>query len=297
MTRLLLSAAFVAIVATLCLHHPAGAQIPNDDLGGEYIEEELVNIFGALPKLAWSLPDGTVITEGQEPQVYLYVSDRVRLARHLSILTREQAIKLRNEHHVACDIPALGADTVFSLYTSAARSVGDSPQILATARAIPGTALGFDQGPLTGKAAKEVWTAMEPASADQPRVSGVIRRQGVTEYFSLAALYADDSKQVVRTGIFLHAANGKLLGRHREEIRGKWCDGCAMPTLADGLNRVFAIKNMLTIPGFAFPLLLADTSTVEGRSLTLETFSAEGRYSRHLFYEYVVGCSAANPAP
>jgi hypothetical protein len=292
MKRLL--AVFVsAAIAALFAHGRLRAQSA-DDLRGDYIEAELVSLFGAMPQLAWTMPDGTIITQGQEPSIYLYTADRLREARQLSALTRDQAMKLRSEQHVACDIPALKEDAVFSLYT-AGRPPRDGPQLLATARAIPGTALGFDVGTLTGKAAKEAWATMEPVSPDQPRLSGVIRREGVPEYFSLAALYTGPDKQVARTGVFLHAANGKILGRHREEIRGKWCEGCAMPTFADGLPAVFAIRNMLTIPGFAFPLLIADTSTVEGRSLTLETFSADGRYSRHLFYEYVVGCSAVNP--
>jgi hypothetical protein len=261
----------------------------------EYVDEKLQAALNGLPQLAWVLPGGTVATEGRAPVVHLYSrSNAVEVARLQSTMTAAKVLVFRNEHHVACDVPFDEEKPVLSLYASTVKQAAGNPQVLATASEWAGVQMGFEHGALAGAAAKEAWKRMEPKSPQQPRRGGVIRRAGVTHFYSLAALYDGPKKEVSRRGLFLHAGDGRILGARVEDIRGEWCDGCTVPTFDEGLERVFVVENMLTAPQFAYPLIMLDTSTMEGRSITLATFSPEGRYSRRLFYEYVVGCLGKN---
>jgi len=116
-------------------------------------------------------------------------------------------------------------------------------------------------------------------------------RQGEAPYFySLAALYQGPNQEVSRLGVFLHSETGQIIASDVTDNNG-WCDGCAVPTFQDGIDPIFRVVNLFTLPGLKYPVLLLDTSTVEGRSLTLATFSPAGKYSSHLFYEYTVACS------
>ncbi len=56
---------------------------------------------------------------------------------------------------------------------------------------------------------------------------------------------------------------------------------------ASGLYRPL---NMFELPGFAYPVLLLDTSTFEGRALSLMTFTPDGAVTQFRVYEYVINC-------
>lgn len=256
-----------------------------------YIDAQFQAAIGEPPKLAWFLHDGTVAAQHQSPDIVLYSRwDKAQAAHVKSSLSPEGIAALRPKEHVACDVSMQGEPPMMSIYTTLARPVGSNPQILSTSRALPDLEAGFEQAPLHGRAEMEVWKEMRPADRDQPRQSCLVRRKGVGFFYSLAALYSPAKKQVTRIGMFLHVPDGKIVAAHVEDIRGDWCDGCAMPAFADGIGRIYEVENMFTAPAFAYPVLMLDSSTVEGRSISLVTFTPSREYSRHLFYEYVVGC-------
>lgn len=261
------------------------------DLQSRYIDSQFQAAIGELPRLAWFLPDGTIAAQHRSPDIVLYSrSDRTQPGHLRIALSPEEIKQLRPKHHVACDLPAAVEEPVLSIYTSSAHSTGQNPQLLTTSSAFPGLQAGFQQVALRGRAAAEVWKQMQPADANQPRQAAQIRRDGVEFSYTLAALYGGPRKEVTRIGLFLYAAGGKIVAAHIENIRGEWCADCAMPTFADGIERIYSVENMFTAPAFAYPVLMLDTSTIEGRSITLVTFTPSREYSRHLFYEYVIGC-------
>ena len=57
-----------------------------------------------------------------------------------------------------------------------------------------------------------------------------------------------------------------------------------------GLGRIYDVENVFVIPGFPYPVLLLNTSTVEGRALSFVTFTPDGYYAEDRIYEYVVNC-------
>ncbi len=276
--------------ALLIAHVPTSGQDETDRLSA-YIDTQFQTTIGELPRLAWFLPDGTVAAQDSSPSIYLYTrSNRAQPAHLRDTLSQIEMAALRPKQHVACDLAPNGEQTVVSIYTTLARAGGNNPQILSTSKALPDLVGGYDQAQLHGRSSDEVWKEMQPASADQPRQSAIIRQKGAQFYYSLAALYSGPNKEVARTGIFLHEPSGKILAAHVEDIRGEWCDGCTMPTYVDGIERIYVVENMFTAPAFAYPLLMLDSSTIEGRSIKLVTFTPSREFSRHLYFEYVVGC-------
>ncbi len=282
---------FAILVAALLLALPAAFGQDETDRLSAYIDTQFLSTIGELPRLAWFLPDGTVVAQDTSPGIFLYTrSNKPQLAHLRDTLSQIEMAALRPKQHVACDLAPNGEQTVASIYTTLAHAAGNNPQVLSTSKVPPDLEGGFEQATLRGRAETEVWKEMQPASADQPRQSAVIQRKGAQFFYSVAALYSGPNKEVMRTGIFLHESNGKILAAHVEDIRGTWCDGCAMPTYADGIERIYVVENMFTAPAFAYPLLMLDASTIEGRSIKLVTFTPSREFSRHLFFEYVVGC-------
>ncbi len=277
--------------AALLLAISASLAQDETDLQSMYIDSQFQAAVGEIPRLAWFLPDGTIAAQDRSPDIVLYSrSERVQPA-HLRIsLSPEEIRRLRPKYHVACDVSVQEELPVLSIYTSLARPAGENPQVLSTGRPFPGLVAGFRQETLRGRAAVEVWKKMQPVDANQLRNARQIRRDGFAFSYSLAALYSGPEKEVTRIGMFLHAADGNIIAAHIGNIHGEWCADCATPAFADGIERIYSVENMFTAPAFPYPVLMLDTSTMEGRSISLETFSASREYSRHLFYEYVVGC-------
>jgi hypothetical protein len=278
--------------AAMILAMPATGRQDQTDLFSSYIDTQFQATIGEVPRLAWFLPDGNVVAQDTSPSIVVYSRSSTAHIAHLrNTLTQTEIAELRKTPHVACDLAPEGDPAVASVYSTLARPDGLNPQILSTGKLLPGLQAGFEKMPLRGRAESDVWKEMQPADASQPRLATEIRRRGVDFFYSVAALYGGPNKEVTRIGLFLHADSGKIMATHIGDIRGAWCDGCAMPTIADGIDRVYNVENMFTAPSFAYPMLMLDTTTVEGRSIELVTFTPAREYSRHLFYEYVVGCS------
>ncbi|HUJ40646.1 MAG TPA: hypothetical protein VLW54_08880 [Candidatus Acidoferrales bacterium] len=255
-----------------------------------YIDSQFQEALGELPRLAWFLPDGTVAAQYRAQDIVLYSRwDRPQAAHWKASLTPEQIAGLRKNQIVACDVTDKGEPPELSTYTALAHPAGLNPQVLSTRNRFPGLETGFQQAPLKGRAAEDVWKAME--AAKEPRRGVILRRQGGTFAYALAAIYGGAHQEVTRRALFLLTQDGKIVAAHVENIRGEWCDGCETPKYEDGIERVYDVENVFTAPSFAYPLLMLDSSTMEGRSITLVTFTPSREYSRHLFYEYVKDCS------
>ena len=259
------------------------------DRASFYIDSQFQAGVGQYPRLGWFLPDGTVAAQHVSQDIVLFSRwERTQAAHLKSQLTPEQIAGLRKDDHVACDVADKGEQPAMSIYTTLAHPSGLNPQVLTTSNRFPDMQAGFEQAPLKGRAENEVWKAME--AAKEPRRGILIRRQGGSFEYALAALYGGPQQEVTRRGLFLLAEDGKFIAAHVENIRGEWCEGCVTPKYEDGMERVYDVENLFTAPSFAYPLLMLDSSTMEGRSITLVTFTPSREYSRHLFYEYVVGC-------
>jgi len=258
----------------------------------EYVYTQLHAVLGEFPKLAWALPDGMVAAESLYPQIAVYSgSPTVEVAKLQQKLSPAETLKFADTNRIACDAHLAQNPQAFSLYSSATKTREHNPQVLFTSKAPVGMSVGFRRGPLDDQLGAEVWKRMKPESPKQLRKSFVIGQEGTSYLYSFAALYYGPNQEVSRYGVFLHSDGGQIVASQITDPNGEWCDGCAVPTFRDGIDQVFLVVNLFALRGFKYPVLILDTSTVEGRSLTIATFSPEGKYSSHLFYEYTVGCS------
>lgn len=116
-----------------------------------------------------------------------------------------------------------------------------------------------------------------------------VRRQSF--YYSWHRLYDSSTGHLSREAIVLHAKDGQILWNQvmQDLDKEQVCDGCGIPTYADGGGE-YVLLNMFELPGFSYPVLLLDTSTAEGRAISLATFTPKGIFSSVRAYEYVAQC-------
>jgi hypothetical protein len=128
--------------------------------------------------------------------------------------------------------------------------------------------------------------------------TGTLRRDeaiGVrpgSAFYSIHKLYKPDTGLLSEEAIVLHGANGKILGHKivRGIDQGQSCDGCGIANYRYSWRANYIPLNMFELSGFAYPLVLLDTSTVEGQALTLFTFTPQAKPASFRIYEYVVHC-------
>lgn len=115
---------------------------------------------------------------------------------------------------------------------------------------------------------------------------------GETFAYSRHRLYDAKTKLLREEAIVLHRADGKILAHavHRGIDTGGRCDGCAAPSYRLESSGVYRPLQMFVLPGFAYPVLLLDTSTFEHESLTLLTVTPAGTVTQFLVSEYVMHC-------
>lgn len=242
--------------------------------------------------LAWVLPDGTIVAEGTSPAITVYswdaVARRVRLKSSVPTAGVEAFLR---EHHVDCDARGAQTPKFVALYHSPLHPGEHNPQVFYTRKHLKGIATGYRQSSLDGRAAEEVWKRMQPTGPQQLRRAFIVHRENVSFFFSFASLYGGPRQEMSRLGLFLHAFDGQVAGGWIRDVGPDGlCVDCAVPTFNDALEMTFPITNLFTAPHFPRPLLMLDTSTVEGRAVSLVTFTPDGKYSEYRIYEYVVNC-------
>jgi len=216
-----------------------------------------------------------------------------------SMIGPHEAAALRSQYSVACDLtpnqslysyslPGAVVDSTDRVFAS----ISPPPDDAGAGRvpvAIPAAILAsLDDSLRTGHPAATFRDTAFAAAAGE-------------EYFSFHAVYDTSStrdsevekqggRYLVRQALALHAATGKVLGWTVSDIGEQMCDGCGIPGPEHNFRAVYDVVQVFRVPGLPHPLLLLDTSTVEGRALSLVTFDQAGAYSVYRDYEYVVGC-------
>ena len=91
----------------------------------------------------------------------------------------------------------------------------------------------------------------------------------------------------------LHDKDGKILAHELfTDLADGLCDSCAVPRFEDGMSYQYRMMNMFELSGFPYPVLLLDTSTVEGRAISFRTFMPDEHAAELRDYEYVFLCLA-----
>jgi hypothetical protein len=262
------------------------------------IDEEGKVIVDALslqkippPELGWVMPSGELVTEVASKEVTI-LSEKIEpsVAVQIGIISAKSVQAFVKKNQVDCD--QMDGDTPVTLYRYATHLPASkfTIQVLViTGRFSTNIQAGFKEYQATDIEAKPVWQAMNYGAGQRQRIRSVQQSDGKV-FYTFAATYSKDGK-LFRKGVFLEDHSGKLLGKHIDNVGGQEeCDGCAVITYRDGIERVYAFQNLLSVPEIHYPMLLEDSSTVEGRSIDLFTFSASGQASQYRKYEYMVTC-------
>jgi hypothetical protein len=266
-------------------------QAPTDlDVEGRslFIHQTLQKTIGTQARLGWVMNDGRVVSDASAKNVWvLSTSPLVGKAESTSSIPPEQIPAFINRHHLAFD----RSDSIepLHIYNGRFSIKGSNPQVLVFDRPLLNTVAGYKTVKPPSPAMKAVWSRMHFNSKTNERRSFAIASRRATNYFFVfAALYENEGGAMVKEGIFLLDKLGRILGQEISPISEEtMCDGCGVPTLEYRLEDDIRVMNVFSMPGFPYPLLMQDTSTIEGRAVSLLTFSKSGQPSEYRLYEYV----------
>jgi hypothetical protein len=232
------------------------------------------------------------VAAGRHPDLALYAPAAAPLsARRASDLSAAQTLDVRRRERVGCD---LEPDARLSVYDVA--SSGATGQALYTSKPLSGQArAGLDVVPLSPEDIDGVVRLLGWNASARVRRHEAVAAVGGTFFYSLHRRYDAVSGVLRQEALALHDRVGRLIAHQVVTLReGELCDGCALPDLTEGTSFRYRVRNVFELPGFPYPLLLLDTSSVEGRALSLETFTDTGRHAEFRLAEYVVTCAAEN---
>lgn len=251
----------------------------------KFVENVFQRVLGTTPHMGWLAP-GRFIAEEQHPEVYIWSTDSVIMpvpfARSLS---GDDHAKLAAESHLACDSKGPLAE-----YTDSVSATGVRHRAFYTSAAPPpDTRAGLVPRRLTSADLVRAHTLLGARSTSDGFLDTAFAASATGPFYSIDAAY--DSSHALRVvALILHDSSGAVVARQMDDATRFDCDGCGEVTSEAGLERVYDVRNIFVIPGFPFPVLLLDTSTVEGRALSFVTFTPDGYLATYRVYEYVVNC-------
>src|SRR5438445_2011163 len=255
-----------------------------------YIGDVFRSAVGSPPGLGWVLPDGTVVTaENLEEITVLAATPKVVAAPHNSTVSAESSIQFIEAHHVACDFLNESPPMQLAIYSANLPQQKPNPQVFVLQRPFPGLTAGYREFQPTKSAMAGVWKRLQPKAPGQLRKSYSVTQSNLDVFFTFAALYDGMRQHMSKEGIFLQRLDGTIVGAEISSVSEETaCDGCAVPTYKESLQA--DVMNLFAASAFAYPVLMLDTSTAEGRAISLTTFTDKGQFAAYRMYEYVVNC-------
>jgi len=258
-----------------------------------YIGDVFRSAVGSPPGLGWLLSDGTVVTEENAQEItVLAATPKVVVAPLKSIVAAESSVQFIEAHHVACNFLNESRPLQLSIYSANLPQQKPNPQVFVLQRPFPGLTAGYREFQPTKSAMAEMWKRLQPKSPGQLRKSYSVTQGDLDVFFTFAALYDGTKQGMSKSGIFLQRLDGTIVGAELSEISAVFeqtaCDGCRVPTYKEPLQG--HVMNLFRASAFAYPVLMLDTSTAEGRAISLTTFTDKGQLADYRMYEYVVTC-------
>lgn len=288
MTSRLLLATSLAALAMLLHAYPAFAQ---DEDSEEPIREAFLSLGVQPPELGWLLSSDELVTElSAQNLTVLSSAHSPSTATHTGIIPADAVKAFVRKHQVDCDQVDDPNPTPLHRYATKVSAPPYPSQVLLVSSQLNGKiTVGFEDYKASPSELAAVWQSMS-YSSDQKRLFRSVRQAGSTFFYTFAATYSQD-QTILRKGIFLQDSTGRIIGHEIETLNGdQECDGCAVLTYKDGIQVAYYFEKLLTLPSSPYPLVLIDSSTVEGRATELFTFTPDGKPSRYRQYEYVVTC-------
>ncbi len=250
-----------------------------------YVDSVFQNELGGSPRTGWFLGPNFIAAE-KHARVYIYSAGSAIMegVYQRTINPREHEL-LAHEHQLACD-------TKGALAEYRVQSTPD-PRIeraFYTAEPPARVHAGLTLRALTQD---ELLAARARLAVPQTAVlyrDTVLTVPSVKAFYSVDAAYDSSTHGLLKSGLLLHDSTGRVVAYQLNDSEAFECDGCGAPTYEEGLNRLYSVLNAFQLREFAYPLLLLDTGTIEGRALSFVTFTPRGIHSEYRTYEYVVTC-------
>ncbi len=265
---------------------PDTARLVSDTVTSrDYVQRTLDAQLGEPPKMGWFVPPARFVGSSRHDSVFVLSDAREveRFAFGRQLDSAERAA-FSSAHGVGCDAP----DT---LYEYSGKPVSAPVRALYAGRPFGGRVnAGARFAMLSDSALARTRALLTGGTVAAYYRDTAIAVAAELPFYSFHLAY-DSTRTLTRAGMFLHTRDGRLLGREIVSVsEDEMCDGCAVPRYEDGIEHWFRIVNAFELPGFLYPVLLLDTSTFEGRALSLVSFSPAGVASHFRQYEYTFNC-------
>jgi hypothetical protein len=265
------------------------AQMPEPSPDG-YIEKIFQARIGELPRMGWFDPlRGFLAQEDAAGEVILFAPIGMpTIGLKKGLVSGSELKSLRKTYGVACEIKDRDHLTIFDVDGET-----NSGRALYTTKRLPRDAhAGLVTIPLDGTQMLRINRLLGWPTQGTLRRDEAIGVRTQSYFYSFHRLYNAKTGLLRQEAIVLHGKNGVILAHEiaRNLDSGPPCDGCGIPSYVYPSSGIYRPLNMFELPGFSYPVLLLDTSTDEGRALSLLTFTPQGKVTEFRVYEYVVHC-------
>ncbi len=251
-----------------------------------YISNTFDSLIGVTPQMGWYINPGRFFTTESHPSIFILSSDTmISAASWVDSISSAARDTIARTHHVACDgtSPLAEYRSVFLPdFPSRAFWV---PQELQGAQRF-----GSYQPTMTDGAVDIGRRLLGEHTQSVTYADTTFQSERGEPFYSAHAVYDSLSNDLIHTALVLRNAGGELIAAKLFGPENYGCDGCAVPWRTDGFKALYSVLNAFHVPGFVYPLLMMDISTLEGRGISLVTFDSDGVYHELFKTEYVVTC-------
>lgn len=263
-----------------------GSAVEQLDPEGRYIDSVFRSEVGESPQMGWFLST-QFIAAAKHARVYIYSTDSlIGEGVYQRTISSSEHERLTHEHQLACD--SKGALAEYRLNSTPDPRLERAFYTSKRPAGIVHAGLSL-RSPTTNDL-RAVTARLAVPQASVLYRDTVLAVSSVKTFYSVFAAYDSSTHGLLKSALILHDSSGRIVAYRVKDSQAFECDGCGAPRYEEGLNRLYGVINAFYLPGFAYPVLLLDTGTVEGRALSFVTFTSRGVYSEYRIYEYVATC-------
>lgn len=256
-----------------------------------YISQVFRSHLNEAPRMAWLVPPNFVLAPKKFPRIYVYSTFQdLQQAEFLGVVGKKELLEIRKKHMVACDILDQTNYSLYYKYQLSSGSVEEATRAFYTSKTLSLLPRGpFKKTTLSQPVFKEVLALISGEKVGFLHKHLVVTNQRSRYFYSFHRLYDPDTRQLFKEGLFLHGPDRELVAQEIRDVT-ETCADCAWLSYDDHLEIGFYFMNIFAFPEFPYPVLLLNTSTAEGRAISLVTFDGEKLRREYRDYEYVVNC-------
>jgi hypothetical protein len=263
-----------------------GVVVPDVIPADKYVDRVIKDELGGFPAIGWLVPPHFLLADSTPTDVIALSSKGHVRVSAATPLTNAEKDSIRKTHLVACE-----SDTVAMFETPF--EVTRPERVLVASKPFRDAVVsGLEHPPLTPAQLAAGRGLLALGDSVRWRDSTfALTRTG--SFFGVHAAYNRASGDLVASVLYYMNATGIVVARR--VLKGAdytQCAGCSLPQYRYGLVQVYDVVNVFRLPGFPNPVLLVNTSTSEGRALSLFGVAPSGQFSEGRAYEYTVNCAS-----